>query len=90
MKFPKQWLYWAKKAGLKQTRARTYAKEYYFVGHNRNWRVNGFGDFECSCPLEYFDRFANSSGAKIKGIPSSEVEFLNAVKDMLNESIHST
>lgn len=79
MKLPKQWLHWAKKAGLKPERRRGRGNKLYLVGRARRWRVNCHNDFECSCPLEHFDRWANSRGARMDSLPKTEAEFLAAV-----------
>ena len=83
-KLPKQWLYWAMKAGLKPTGGgRGLRTGFYLQGRNRNWRVNSYGDFEVSCPLEDFDRWANSHGAFADSFPTNEKEFLATVKTLL-------
>jgi hypothetical protein len=81
-KLPKQWVHWAKKAGLNRgSRYRKYnLKGDCLYGLDRVWRVNCDNIFECSCPVEYFDRWANSRGSEWNGIPQTEKEFLNAVK----------
>jgi hypothetical protein len=85
-KLPKQWLYWAKKARLKPERQRGKDNGYYFFGRSRHWRVNCHGHFECSCPEEHFDRWANSRGAHMAVIPRTEANFLTAVRDLLDAS----
>jgi hypothetical protein len=88
-RFPKQWLHWAKSAGLEPENSAKWYKHCrnpYFVGHNRVWRVNMFGVFECSCPLEYFDRWANSRGADNNSLPRSEAEFLATVASLIYRS----
>lgn len=79
IKLPKQWLHWVQKAQLKPD---TKHCGLYLSGRNRHWRVDCYGIFECSCPLEYFDRWANSSGAEHPKIPQTEKEFLSAVKEL--------
>lgn len=87
-RLPKQWKYWAKKAGLKPSgkSGREYWDKFYLTGKDRYWRVNDKGDFECSCPIEYFDRWANSRGVFLVGIPACEKEFLGAVYCMHKDS----
>jgi hypothetical protein len=85
-KLPKQWLYWAKKARLKPERRRGKDKQYKLVGRGRRWRVNSFGNFEVSCPIEHFDRWANSFGACVLVAPQTEKEFLTAVHNLIIES----
>jgi len=82
MKLPKQWPRWMEKTGLKYTSR----YKYEMVGSGRRWRVNCYGDFECSCPFEYFDRWANSSGGQMDGIPKTEADFIVAVNLLIAES----
>jgi len=84
MRLPKQWLNWAKKAGLEKDSRVIEGR--YMIGLNRRWRVNCYGQFECSCPLEHFDRWANSTGARWEGVPKTEAEFLEAVKCLVGKS----
>lgn len=90
IKLPKQWVYWAKKAGLKPESSRKSYRRHgrlpYLRGRDRNWRVNCDGVFECSCPLEYFDRWANSRGANMFGFPKTEREFISAVNILIESS----
>jgi hypothetical protein len=79
MKLPKQWLYWAQKAGLRPERKRGRGNEFYLIGRARRWRMNCHGVFECSCPLVHFDRWGNSCGAELQTPPKTEAEFLAAV-----------
>jgi hypothetical protein len=72
MKLPKQWLYWAQKAGLRPERQRGRGNGFYLVGRGRRWRVNMHNVFECSCPLDHFDRWANSRGAQVDALPKTE------------------
>ena len=82
-KLPKQWVHWARKAGLRPNGAgRGVRAGYYLKGRGRHWRFNSEGDFECSCPTEHFDRWANSRGAGMHGIPYSEKEFLARVEEL--------
>lgn len=86
MKLPKQWLYWAKKSRLHSEWGRGQKGASYLAGRGRRWRVNCHGDFECSCPTEHFDRWANSRGAEMHGIPTTEAAFLAAVRDLHERS----
>jgi len=68
-----------KKSGLKPEIRRGRWRGYYMIGRGRRWRVNCFGEFECSCPLPDFDRWANSVGAAIEFPPKTESEFIASV-----------
>lgn len=83
MKLPKQWKYWAKKAGLRPERIRGAGNGFYMTGRGRRWRVNCNGQFQCSCLIEDFDRWANSRGAEVDGIPQTEKQFLEAVSKLI-------
>lgn len=90
-KLPKQWSYWAAKYHIKphvrpgcKRRGRTV-----LVGRDRHWRVNCYGVFECSCPLEHFDRWANSRGAEASRIPQTEQEFKATIAQLIKESAHA-
>lgn len=85
-KLPKQWLYWAQKAGLQPERRRGSGNGYYLVGRGRRWRVDCHGDFECSCPTDHFDRWANSRGAQRRGVPQTQAHFLAAVRELRDAS----
>jgi len=82
MKLPKQWPRWLEKAGLSADRRYLDMPN----GRNRNWRVDASGNFECSCPLEYFDRWANSRGAAMVGIPATEADFIRTVNLLIEKS----
>lgn len=86
MKLPKQWMYWAQKAGLRREWGRGQQSTHYLIGRGRRWRVNCHGIFECSCPTQYFDRWANSRGAEMAGVPTTEGAFLAAVRDLRERS----
>ena len=86
MKLPKQWKHWCKKARLEPESKYSKHDYIYLIGYNRRWRVNASGIFECSCPLEHFDRWVNSRGAAFDSIPTTELEFLNAVKSLIIDS----
>ena len=86
MKLPKQWLHWAQKAGLRPERRRGRGNKLYLVGRARRWRVNCNNEFECSCPLEHFDRWANSRGAKMDAPPKTEAAFIAAVAILREQS----
>lgn len=83
---PKQWKHWAKKFGLRTYYGHGKEGNYDLKGRNRRWRVNCFGDFQCSCPNEYFDRWANSLAATFDGFPKTEKEFMFAVKTLIEQS----
>lgn len=84
MKLSKQWQHWVKMAGLRKEWGRGRQGQYYLVGRNRRWRVNAYGDFECSVPLERFDRWENSSsGWSHDGVPKNKDEFLRAVNSLI-------
>lgn len=87
VKLPKQWSYWCKKARLYKSGRQQWLS---IIGRNRVWRINRDGNFECSCPLEHFDRWANSRGAEMQGIPKTESEFLQKVRDLYEKSMHAT
>lgn len=86
IKLPKQWMHWAQKAGLRKEFGHGKERNCYLIGRGRRWRVNCYGIFECSCPTEYFDRWANSRGAEMIGVPTTEADFLHAVKRLRDES----
>ena len=83
MKTPKQikrWLYKARlrPCGWRPTTAvrRGYAA---YEGRGRIWRiVNGYLDM--SCPIAEFDRWANSTEARIP-MPRTEQDFVAAVRE---------
>jgi len=80
MNLKNEWLHWAEDAGFR------FEPGFRLEHHNRYWRVNASGNFECSCPLEHFDRWANSTGARWEGVPQTEAEFLRAVEQLIEES----
>lgn len=88
MKLPKQWRHWAKKAGLKPERVRGAGNLFYMIGRGRRWRVNCSGQFQCSCWIDEFDRWANSLGAQIDGIPQTEKQFLATVELLISDERH--
>lgn len=79
VRLPKQWMHWAQSAGLRTATIRRH-RGFHLRGRGRNWRVNCFGFFEASCPLEHFDRWANSRGAEVHRLPRTRAEFLDIVK----------
>lgn len=83
---PKSWLYWCRKAGIKPDYPRGSTAGYYMTGRGRRWRVTCYGDFEVSCPNEHFDRWANSGGSIMTGLPKTEAEFMAAVQLLHHES----
>ena len=48
--------------------------------------MNCNNEFECSCPLEHFDRWANSRGAKMDAPPKTEAAFIAAVAILREQS----
>lgn len=90
MELPKQWLHWAQKAGIKPERTRGRYNEYHLVGRARHWRVNSSEEFECSCQLKHFDRWANSRGAVVNFVPKTEAEFIATVKLLHEQSKNAT
>lgn len=86
MKLPKQWKHWLKAAHLTDMSNRSSYSGWIIKGRDRHWRVNCNGVFECSCPLEHFDRWANSRGAESDHIPTSKADFLKTVNALLVES----
>ncbi len=81
---PSDWKMWFKDAGMEHY---TYDKSFTsFKGHGRHWRINNLKEFECSCPAEHFDRWANSRGAIWPRVPDTQSEFDLAVKTMIDES----
>lgn len=89
MVLPKQWRHWAMMAGLRLDGYRSNRDSrggFYLRGKNRNWRVTCHGDFECSCPLPEFDRWANSHGAFAKTFPQNKNEFIATVKQLREET----
>ena len=85
IKFPKQWKHWAKLAGLKPYTIRGWHSNFGFIGRGRHWRVNRFGEFQSSCNLKDFDRWANSTLNTYNGIPQTQAEFFNAVTYLMPE-----
>jgi len=61
----------------------------YFIGNDRRWRFlvpeNGQLRFQVSCPLEHFDRWANSSGESIP-LPETKEEFDKVIQQLLASS----
>ena len=85
VRLPKQWMHWAKSAGLKTTVPGRF-RGFYLKGRGRNWRVNCYGFFEASCPIPHFDRWANSRGSEVRQLPRSHAEFLDVVRRMVAAS----
>lgn len=81
MKLPKQWINWAECAGIKPERKRNPWKGHYMIGLGRRWRVNCYGEFQCSCSLEAFDRWANSV-LVYAPMPTSRASFVRIVHAM--------
>lgn len=86
---PKQWKHW-----MKQLRLNTWDTKYlrehygrfYIKGRDRHFRINCFGEFQCSVPLEHFDRWSNSVGYTYPTIPQTEKEFNWVVKHMIEQT----
>ena len=83
-KLPKQWKHWARMNMMKLHSSRTRKDYDYFnlKGHNHYWRVNCHGMFQISCPIEDFDRWANSFQAETE-LPKTRTEFFIAVNLLL-------
>jgi hypothetical protein len=89
IRLPKQWLHWAKLAGLKpESSDKNYrhGRNPYLRGRNRNWRVTNQGYFECSCPLQRFDKWANSVGSQCHSLPETKQQFLILIASLIAES----
>lgn len=87
--FPKQWKYWMKLASVCKYDTeyrRVYHGKTHFSGHNRLFRINCYGEFQCSVPSEHFDRWSNSVGITYPTVPQSEKEFLYVVKWMIEQT----
>jgi len=86
MKLPKQWKYWCIKAGLRPT-SRNKRSRFcwlYLKGHNYLWRVSMDSVFQRSCPIEEFDRWANSVDYEA-AMPTTEKEFVVLVEEFANK-----
>lgn len=87
---PKQWRHWCKSAGLKidgdssLKRKRVFCMDWYLLGHNRYWRVNIYGDFQCGGTFEKFDRWATTTTTQTN-LPRSRAEFKASVQQLLDE-----
>lgn len=89
VKLPKQWRRWAKKAGLKDSYSSSLRRRYqscYFTGHGRHWRIDCFGDLDMSCPIDEFDRWANSLERCTQMTAKTEREFVCMVGDALSSA----
>lgn len=83
---PKQWLHWAKLAGLAPSRSRTYARGvrklgFYLRGRAHNWRVNCFGMFQIGDRIDDWDKWARSHTVQVP-MPTNEKDFLEAVRKL--------
>lgn len=90
MTLPKQWERWTKKAGLKNSYSSSLQRKYdvlYFTGYGRNWRLNALDYLDISCPIEDFDRWANSRENSIKMEAKTEKEFVDMVLKMAMDSL---
>lgn len=95
-KLPKDLKRWLKSNGLQPTgnrKSRSWREVFsthppYFIGKDRVWRF-GLTDnaywFQVSCPLEHFDRWANSAGETIP-LPKTKQEFNKAIQSLLLSS----
>jgi hypothetical protein len=83
VKLPKQWKDWCRKSGLRAVNSgfkmgRKY--DYWCLkGKGRHWRVNCYGEFQCSERYAEFDRWANSH-IELDRIPQSLKEFRDTVR----------
>jgi hypothetical protein len=81
-KLPKSWKHWLKHAGLRReyTGSKGEWTYYSFVGRGRHWRINRYGEFQCSEPYALFDRWANSLQETWQ-LPKTKNEFVSLVKN---------
>lgn len=88
VKLPKQWKDWCKQCGLRATNSGfklgKFKKYDYFTlkGKGRHWRVNCYGELQCSERYENFDRWANSH-QESESMPVSFVDFRNVVYTLM-------
>ena len=82
MKTPKQLKRWLYKARLRPCgwRPTTAVRRGFaaYEGHGRVWRIVN-GQLHMSCPIEHFDRWANSLEMRVP-LPTCEKDFVNTVK----------
>lgn len=97
-KLHKDFKRWLKSNGLQPTgnrKSRSWRQVFsicppYFIGNDRVWRftidenTNTYW-FQVSCPLEHFDRWANSAGETIT-MPETKEEFDKAIQSLLQSS----
>ncbi len=84
-----KWKSWCHAVGIKPTLQPALGEEPDYgnlKGRNRYFRINASGEFDCSQPLELFDRWANSTGITIRFLPASFKEFKNVIEFMLANS----
>ena len=83
VKLPKQWKDWCRKSGLRAVNSGfKLGRKYDYLnlkGKGRQWRVNCYGDFQCSDRYAEFDRWANSH-IELDRIPQSLKEFRDTVR----------
>lgn len=79
LKFPKQYYHWLKKYGFQGSMTN-------FWGKGRHWRITMHGEFQVGECYDDFDRWANSVVASYPNIPTTEKEFKQAVKMLLEEA----
>ena len=88
-KLPKQWKHWIKKAGLHWNSTKHCRERFgktLFIGCGRHFRVNRYGEFQCSVPSAHFDRWANSVGYTCPVFPQTEAELLSIVTTMIEHT----
>jgi hypothetical protein len=88
VKLPKQWKDWCRKSGLRAVNSgfKLGRKHDYLnlKGKGRHWRVNCYGEFQCSERYENFDRWANSIIA-LACVPKSLKEFRTTLQILSTE-----
>lgn len=83
---PKQWKRWLEKAGI-TLQSRESWNRGYGIGYGRRFMVSRFGTLDVSCPIEDFDRWANSRVASVDMTSIKyESEFIKLVEDLLEEA----
>lgn len=93
IKLPKQWRHWVQLAGLHRSRgpgSRKAWASFYLYGRNRWWRVRtdpetGAPVLQVSCPIERFDRWANSSSLWMP-LPRTRDQFLMTIDSLRHVS----
>jgi len=86
IKVPKQWMHWAQCAGLKPLKGyKTHGYVSTLKGRGYFWRVTELGQFQRSCRIADFDRWANSTDAYLP-FPQYRKEFLATVQIMIHDT----